>query len=94
MKLLEFIGDASYALYLSHTFVFPSAVASALYISSAVSVSVLFFLPVVLALCVSVSIATHAFLERPLTVLLRNAVGLRPSADRDAGLAAAKAGTQ
>lgn len=92
LKPLERIGDASYALYLSHTFVFPTAVASAFHISSATSIGIWYFLPIVLALCVSVSIAVNVFLERPLLALLQDAFGLQLRSRGEASLATVKAG--
>lgn len=68
---LSFLGDASYSIYLSHTFVVPAGVLALKHLGVASSLVIVptIALVVVIAGCIS-----YVWLERPMTTLLKRAL--------------------
>ncbi len=75
LGVLVFLGDASYSIYLSHTFVVPAAMQAARRLGG---VDGAWLMPAVALLVVAVGCLSHLWLERPLTRVLKNL--LTPSA--------------
>jgi exopolysaccharide production protein ExoZ len=67
------IGDASYAIYLTHFFVM-TAYAKILKTTVLGSQSQVQFIPIVIGACVALGIAVHLVVERPILRLIRNVV--------------------
>jgi exopolysaccharide production protein ExoZ len=89
VPMLRAIGDASYALYLCHGFVLNTC---ALVLSRLLFRSISFrpgglagftlFLAIGLPACIFAACAVHQVLEKPLTLWLNQALGLRRAPDR------------
>ena len=68
---LAFLGDASYSIYLSHTFVVP---ASVMVLKKLGVVSTLAIVPAVALVVVLAGCASYVWLERPMTQFLKRAL--------------------
>jgi hypothetical protein len=73
---LSFLGDASYSIYLSHTFVVPAGVQALkrLGVQDSLAIVLAVSLAVVVAGCLS-----YVWLERPMTTFFKRSCSVRPS---------------
>jgi exopolysaccharide production protein ExoZ len=77
------LGDASYALYLTHVFVM-LVYAKALGVTGLGTVDQRFVVPLVVLIAIGVALAAHLLVERPLLSVIRRITGRQPGHARPA----------
>ena len=70
-RLLIFLGDASYAIYLTHPFVMLAYATVLKKHENLIAVSQLPFVPLIVFLSIACGALAHIMIERPLTALVR-----------------------
>jgi peptidoglycan/LPS O-acetylase OafA/YrhL len=76
-RFLVLLGDASYALYLTHVFVMV-AYAWLLQNRSLGQYSQVLLMPIVISVAIAIALLTHLLCERPVLAMIRRLTSLRP----------------